>query len=201
MRAVAAVWPLLPAFRAVGETEHLGRAAALLQTSPPALSRAIRQLEAALGHPLFSREGRGLQLNARGRELLDRVRDAMRIVDDGLGKPHQRRPELAVARALTSLFPAATVVDSDPHLALQSGRVDVCLWLAPSEGSAVVSNRIASLEVRSGGVNIAQLDVHAWRRKRLTPQSGDDPALELVVTAARVLRGMRDTKATARRTR
>src|SRR5262249_5194406 len=55
-----------------------------VRTSPPSLSRAIRLLERELGYPLFERKGRRIALNERGRELLEFVRNAMRLVDDGL---------------------------------------------------------------------------------------------------------------------
>jgi DNA-binding transcriptional LysR family regulator len=83
---VRAVWDRLPAFRAVAEHEHLGRAAADLHLSPPALSRTIKLLEAELGHPLFHRRGRGIQLNDEGRVLLTQVRDAMRWVDEAIAR-------------------------------------------------------------------------------------------------------------------
>lgn len=82
-RRLAAFWAWLPAFRAVAETEHLPSAARALHVTPSALSRTIRLLEDDLGHPLFRREGRRLRLDAAGERLLEAVRDAMRLVDEG----------------------------------------------------------------------------------------------------------------------
>ena len=83
-RRTANFWNWLPAFRAVAETEHLPSATQIAHVTAPALSRAVRQLESEIGHELFGREGRGLQLNEDGRRLLVAVRDAMRLVDDAL---------------------------------------------------------------------------------------------------------------------
>ncbi|MEZ4403322.1 MAG: LysR family transcriptional regulator [Kofleriaceae bacterium] len=83
---LTAFWNWLPAFRAVAETEHLPTAAALLHVSPSALSRTVRQLEAALGERLFERAHRAMRLTAAGREVLVAVRDAMRGLDDRLGQ-------------------------------------------------------------------------------------------------------------------
>ncbi len=80
------LWAWLPSFRVVAETEHLPTAARLAATTPSSLSRAIALLERRLGRPLFRRQGRRLQLNEAGRELLTAVRDAMRRVDDGLAE-------------------------------------------------------------------------------------------------------------------
>jgi DNA-binding transcriptional LysR family regulator len=80
------VWPWLPAFRAVAETEHLPTAAHELGVVPSSLSRSIKLLEDELGLPLFERASKALVLNAAGRELLAAVREAMRLLDDALGR-------------------------------------------------------------------------------------------------------------------
>lgn len=58
-------------FRTVIEAEGLSRAAGLLAMTPGALSKAIRQLEDELGHPLFVRAARRLHPNAAARRLYD----------------------------------------------------------------------------------------------------------------------------------
>ncbi|HUB05798.1 MAG TPA: LysR family transcriptional regulator [Myxococcales bacterium] len=78
------VWSWLPAFRAVAETQNLREAAALVRVAPSALSRSVSLVESTVGRPLFDRIGRALVLNAAGEELLASVRNAMRLVDDGL---------------------------------------------------------------------------------------------------------------------
>lgn len=84
LQTITPLWSWIPAFRAVAETEHLPSAARLLGVGPSTLSRSISLLEAALRRPLFKRTGRSLQLNADGRELLVVVRDAMRLLEDGV---------------------------------------------------------------------------------------------------------------------
>jgi DNA-binding transcriptional LysR family regulator len=71
---VPRIWPWLPAFRAIAESEHLPTAARRLHVVPSALSRTLGLLEEALGERLFTRTGRRLALNARGRALLEAVR-------------------------------------------------------------------------------------------------------------------------------
>ena len=78
------IWPYLPAFRAVAETEHLPTAAKALHVVPSALSRSVRLLEEAVGELLFARQGRRLVLNAQGRALLDAVRESSRTIERGL---------------------------------------------------------------------------------------------------------------------
>lgn len=81
------IWPYLPAFRAVAETEHLPTAARRLHVVPSALSRSIRLVEEALGEQLFARQGRRLVLNARGRALLEATRQSTRELERGLSAP------------------------------------------------------------------------------------------------------------------
>lgn len=82
-RRLTNYWSWLPAFRAVAETEHLPTAAEQMHLSASALSRSVRQLEEHLGVDLFERYGRRIVLSSRGRVLLEHVRRAMRLVDDG----------------------------------------------------------------------------------------------------------------------
>jgi len=59
----------LRAFEAVARLQSVSRAAAELHVTHGAVSRQLRQLEEALGVPLFVREGRGLRLTSAGHRL------------------------------------------------------------------------------------------------------------------------------------
>ncbi|MFJ8818010.1 LysR substrate-binding domain-containing protein [Amycolatopsis thermoflava] len=83
-------------FTAVADTCHFGKAAERLHMAQPALSHAIRQLEAELGAPLFTRTTRQVRLTPAGEFLLgeaqrvldtveDSVRGVRRIADGRLG--------------------------------------------------------------------------------------------------------------------
>lgn len=81
---ISGLWSWLPAFRAIAEAEHLPTASERVGVSASALSRTLRQLEDEVGHPLFDRVGRRIELNERGRILWHAVREGMRGVDDAL---------------------------------------------------------------------------------------------------------------------
>jgi LysR family transcriptional activator of mexEF-oprN operon len=61
---------LLRVFAVVAEESSTTRAAARLYLTQPAVSAAIRRLTSFVGVELFARQGRGIVLTSRGRELL-----------------------------------------------------------------------------------------------------------------------------------
>lgn len=63
-------------FIALAETEQVTAASDMLRISQPTLSRRLARLERDLGGELFDRHGRRLQLNDRGRVLLEHARRA-----------------------------------------------------------------------------------------------------------------------------
>lgn len=68
-------------FAAVAETCHFGQAAERLHLAQPALSQAIRQLEAELGAPLFVRTTRHVSLTPAGEFLFEEARRVLESVD------------------------------------------------------------------------------------------------------------------------
>ncbi|WP_017460418.1 LysR family transcriptional regulator [Dyella ginsengisoli] len=70
----------LRAFEATSRLQSVSRAAEALHVTHGAVSRQIRQLEEALGRPLFARQGRGLVLTEAG----ERLREAAGSAFDGL---------------------------------------------------------------------------------------------------------------------
>jgi DNA-binding transcriptional LysR family regulator len=81
-------------FEAIADAGHVGRAARAQHRSQPAMTGAVRRLEARLGTPLFERAGRGIRLTAAGEALHARARslriatgEAVREVAD-IGSGH-----------------------------------------------------------------------------------------------------------------
>src|ERR1700689_4906447 len=69
-------------FDALARHGHFGRAAEACAISQPALSMQIKEMEQALGGVLLERSARQVALTKLGEELLQRVRDILRSVDE-----------------------------------------------------------------------------------------------------------------------
>jgi LysR family hydrogen peroxide-inducible transcriptional activator len=69
-------------FDALARHGHFGRAAEACAVSQPALSMQIKEMEQALGGVLLERSARQVALTKFGEELLQRVRDILRSVDE-----------------------------------------------------------------------------------------------------------------------
>jgi DNA-binding transcriptional LysR family regulator len=69
-------------FEAIAAHQHMGRASAQLHRTQPALTSAVRRLEADVGMPLFERAGRGIKLSPAGDVLLKWARRMRFDVDD-----------------------------------------------------------------------------------------------------------------------
>jgi len=69
-------------FDALARHGHFGRAAEACSISQPALSMQIREMEDALGGALLERGARQVALTQFGEELIRRVRDILRSVDE-----------------------------------------------------------------------------------------------------------------------
>ncbi|WP_059050932.1 LysR family transcriptional regulator [Paenibacillus senegalimassiliensis] len=76
-------WQQLEYFQTVARLEHFTQAAAELNISQPALSRAMAGLEAELGVALFDRQGRGVRLNRYGKQFFERVERALLEIHEG----------------------------------------------------------------------------------------------------------------------
>lgn len=76
----------LEQFVAVARTKNFTRAAAELNLSQSALSRAIQKLEDQLGQPLFDRKPREVVLTDLGELLLARANEILKLVEDTLSE-------------------------------------------------------------------------------------------------------------------
>lgn len=77
---------ILPTFVIAAQLENLRATAQRVSLTHGAVSQQIQQLEQAIGYPLFDRSGRGVRLNAAGRELLAATEPALLALQQGVDR-------------------------------------------------------------------------------------------------------------------
>ncbi|SHN15706.1 LysR family transcriptional regulator [Actinacidiphila paucisporea] len=133
---------LLRYFAAVAQEGSLTRAAERLFVSQPALTKQVRQLEALLGTPLFTRSRAGMALTEPGRALAERVPGLLADWDRVLRET--RGAAARAARVLRVGFLANAAGESTPRVVAAftrrrpGWRVDMrqAAWSNPSAGLA-----------------------------------------------------------------
>lgn len=152
-------------FEALARHGHFGRAAEASAISQPALSVQIKELETALGLPLFERSARQVRLTGFGETFAARARNILRAVDDlgdlarvaqsGITGPLRMGiiPTIApyllprIIRALGTAFPA---VDMDVRETLtqklieelNDGRLDAAIVALPVSEPALTEVKL-----------------------------------------------------------
>ena len=157
-------------FRAVAHTGNLTRAAEQLHVAPSALSTQIRQLEAQLGQPLFTRQGKTLVLTEAGRIALgyaDTIAEAGSELVATLREGKRREREVLRVGAVATLsrnfqrgFLAPLVGQPDVELVLHSGSLrELLARLEAHTLDLVLSNRRVQEDAGT-----------AWRCQRIARQ-------------------------------
>lgn len=98
---------LLRVFLVVADTGSVTDAAAQLYLTQPAVSAALKRLHAAVGAPLFARQGRRLALTARGASLRARAAPLLEALIEAATAPEAFDPatsERVVRLGLSDLF-------------------------------------------------------------------------------------------------
>lgn len=157
-------------FWAVAKEGHLTRAAARLHVSQSVLSTQIKRLEEQLGHALFQRVGRTLQLTEAGRMTLTYAEsiftsgnELMALLRDGGTQARQvlRIGSVAtLSRNFQENFVKPLLERSDVSLVLQSGSLEELLQrLRVHTLDLVLSNRRVHADAE-----------HPWRCRLLARQ-------------------------------
>ncbi|WP_293720445.1 LysR family transcriptional regulator [Stappia sp.] len=75
---------LLVVFEAIYSAGNISSAARTLGVSQPTISNSLARLRESLGDPLFVRAGRGVQPTPKSVQLIEPVRKAMALINDGI---------------------------------------------------------------------------------------------------------------------
>lgn len=99
----------LTLFEASARHLNFSKAAEELAITQPAVSHGVRQLEAALGQPLFSREGRRLSLTPHGQRLYASVFEGFATISETINEI-ARTPQRKAVVVATSIVMASEVL-------------------------------------------------------------------------------------------
>ncbi|MBS97445.1 MAG: LysR family transcriptional regulator [Oceanospirillaceae bacterium] len=158
-------------FWTVAKEGHLTRAAQQLHVSQSALSSQIRQLEDQLGHRLFDREGRRLELTTVGQRVLEYAENIFGLGSELLAMlesgEHQRVQRLRIG-AVTTLsrnfqdnFLRPVLGSPDVQLVVESATLDELLErLRVHKLDLILSNKAVATDAGT-----------PWRCRRIAQQS------------------------------
>ncbi|OKB66558.1 LysR family transcriptional regulator [Serratia marcescens] len=186
---------VLPTFAIAARLENLRATAQQVHLTHGAVSQQIQLLEQAVGCPLFERRGRGLRLNAAGREMLAAVEPALQALQQGVtrarraGASQTLRISVLPSFAHYWLLPrlpafhescADIALDIDASLALQDLSLrgfDAAIRIGGGQWAGLQAQRIAPGDV----LPVASPDMaRLWRTA--FESGGDIPLLEHDVT-------------------
>lgn len=151
-------------FWAVAHRRQLTKAAEALHISPSALSIQLRQLEDRLGHALFERKNRRLELTEAGRIVLEHAdaifKSGQELLSTLRGTPAVTRPVLRVGAVATLsrnfqidwLLPL--LKDDSVQIRLVSGQMrELLSQLASHTLDVVLSNESAPRDTAAGWIS------------------------------------------------
>ncbi len=160
---------LLRTFIEVSKTRHFGHAAENLFLTQSAVSSRVKQLEAIVGNPLFSRHRNNILLTTAGERLLPHAENLLaswQLAVQEVGIPAKKNAQLSLGGTsnlwdtfLQSLLPQLAIkfpnlymrteINTTQHLvrSLLGGRVDIFSTLDPPANSDFEAEIVGDLEL------------------------------------------------------
>jgi DNA-binding transcriptional LysR family regulator len=141
-------WSLLQTFLVLAETGSLSRAAPLVASTQPTLSRQLALLEAQVGQSLFERSPRGLRLTGAGEALLPAARRMREGAQDLSLALAGREQSLAGTVRLTASEIVSTYLLPDVLRTLREAHPEIQIELVASNAVEDLRERSADIAVR-----------------------------------------------------
>ncbi len=136
----------LRTFEVAGRLKSFTQAAGELFISQAAVSRQVRELEALVGQPLFTRRHRGVSLTPAGEALLSILTPAFDAISDQLDDLGGRRKAASVRISVEPSFAACWLVPNLP--AFQKANPDIDITLDADTRLVEFRQHEASLAIR-----------------------------------------------------
>ena len=141
-------------FLVTAETQHMTKAAQILNITQPTLSTSIRRLERELGYELFDRTGRNIQLNEYGSIFYRGCSAAAALINDSLAQMEAHKQSLSnfVRLDCSSSIANTKLID---HL-LEDG-VNLQVSFVPQDWESALLGRSCDLVITAGITNQASI--------------------------------------------
>ncbi len=165
---------VLPTFAIAARLENLRATAQQVHLTHGAVSQQIQLLEQAVGYPLFERRGRGVRLNAAGKELLAAVEPALQALQQGVARARR----LAASQTLRiSVLPSFAYYWLLPRLpAFHAACADIALDIDASLALQDLSQRGFDAAIRIGSGQWAGLQAQRIASGDVLPVASPDMA-------------------------
>ncbi len=110
-------------FQSIAREGNISAAARKLEITPPSVSNALRLLEEHIGHPLFVRTTRRIELTETGQQLLEQTAAAVETLEKSLEiiRDQNQEPSGAVRITLALCLPAYSQTGDGGILSAISG--------------------------------------------------------------------------------
>jgi DNA-binding transcriptional LysR family regulator len=142
-------------FIEVAKHKSLSDAAVTLNVTQSALSKQLREIESLVGHPVFRRHGRGVELTEQGDALRRAAQMAYQLIDTTISKIRAEQPFSRRALRIATAHHIAGFVEDEVLERLFNHRPDINVSM--TEGSVTDVFRL----VESGTVDIGFVEAAA----------------------------------------
>jgi DNA-binding transcriptional LysR family regulator len=141
-------WTLLRAFLATIDTGSLSAAAIRIGATQPTLSRQIKELETAIGTPLFRRSVKGLEPTEAGLSLIDDARDMGRAAEALALKAQGKAETLSGTVRLTASVVVSNLILPPIIAQLRAAEPLIRIEIVASDASQNLLRRDADIALR-----------------------------------------------------
>nr|WP_277420804.1 LysR substrate-binding domain-containing protein [Serratia marcescens] len=167
---------VLPTFVIAARLENLRATAQQVHLTHGAVSQQIQLLEQAVGYPLFERRGRGVRLNAAGKEMLAAVEPALQALQQGVARARRAAASQTLRISVLPSFAHYWLLPRLP--AFHEACADIALDIDASLTLQDLSLRGFDAAIRIGNGQWAGLQAQRIASGDVLPVASPDMALQ-----------------------
>ncbi|MEX7638692.1 LysR substrate-binding domain-containing protein [Serratia marcescens] len=167
---------VLPTFVIAARLENLRATAQQVHLTHGAVSQQIQLLEQSVGYPLFERRGRGVRLNAAGKEMLAAVEPALQALQQGVARARRAAASQTLRISVLPSFAHYWLLPRLP--AFHEACADIALDIDASLTLQDLSQRGFDAAIRIGNGQWAGLQAQRIASGDVLPVASPDMALQ-----------------------